>query len=227
MARPTVIYPGVTVSGGGGGGGSEYLSFSNATEIGSSGKIADGASDSIELTIDSGQAAAVASSGLAGLIGAAVWNLGAVSTGNINSLVEWVSIINKTHVCVAVWRAASAPTSLADIKAANTRWLQVLTQGGGTNTSTYVKTNTNNLATSNRENLASSVSVSFTVATDADGYGRALSRHDSSGTSSVQSSSSAQAEASGDFYLALLWGKTATAAGLETIKLKLQGEFLQ
>lgn len=225
MSRPTIVFPGVTTSGGGGGGGSDYLLFSDAIEIGTSGKIADGPSSSIQLTIDSGQAAA--SGGVDGLIGAAVWNLGAVSIGNLNCLMEWVSIVNQTHVVLAVWRSSSAPTSMAEIESSSPLWLQALTQGLDTKTSTYLRHTTQSLGTTNTENNAGSVSISLTVATDADGYGGALSRHDSAGTSKSRDLSTVVAAASGSFYLALMWGKSATASGAEMISVKLQGEFLQ
>lgn len=205
----------------------EYRAFSDAVlEVGSSGAVADGPANAIELSIASGQGAATASDGLGGMIGGAVWSLGAVSTGNINCLLTWVEKVNKTNVCVCVWRAASAPTSLADIKAASTRWVQVLTQGASALTSTYVKSGTNNLATGNRENAAGSVSIAFTVGADSDGYGGSLSRHAASVPSS-QTSGTVQAAASGDFYVALLFSKTATAASAEVIKVKLEAEFLQ
>jgi len=226
MARPTVIFPGASTSGGGGGATSQYLKVSDGTELGSSGKFADGASDSIEMTIDSGQAAA--SGGIDGLIGAVYWDLGAVSNGNVNSLTEWVSggRISASHVVVAIWRSASAPTSLADIDGASTHFLQLFTSAAG-KTSSYLKTGTASLSTSNFENYTDSVSASLTVATDGDGYGGSLTRHDGSGTSKTRTLTTAFAQASGNFYIALLFGKAATASGTEVLKVKLQGEFLQ
>jgi hypothetical protein len=205
--------------------GAEYLRFADATEIGSSGAISDSGDEQIDLAIADEQAAA--SGGLDGLIGAAVWDLGSTSKGNINCLVEWVSMINKTSVVIAIWRSASAPTSLADIDGANTQFLQILTRNTTPATSTYLKTGTNNLATLSAEGLTSSVSISYTVGTDADGWGGALSRHDGGGTSKTRTQSTSFAGASGTFYLALLWGKaTASATEAETISIKLQGEFL-
>jgi len=223
MGRPTVIYPGVTVSGGGAV-TSEYLRVADGTELGTSGKALDDGTDTIALVIDSGQAAA--SGGLDGLIGAVYWDLGSVSNGNVNALVEWVTRIAATHVVVAVWRSTSAPTSLADIDAASAHWSQ-LYQNATNRSNTYLKTGTANLGTTNQENFVSSVSSSLTVATDGDGYGGSLVRHDGSGTSKVRTLATAFAQASGSFYIALLWGKSATASGEEVIKVKLQGEMLQ
>lgn len=224
MSRPTLIYPGVTVSGGGAV-TSEYLRVADGTELGTSGKALDDGTETIALVIDSGQAAAP-SGGLDGLIGAVYWDLGAVSQGNINTLLTWVTRLSATHVVVAAWRSTSAPTSLADIDAASAHWSQ-LYQSGTNRSSTYLKTGTQNLGTTNSENFVTSVSSSLTVATDGDGYGGSLVRHDGSGTSKVRTLATAFAQASGNFYIALLWGKSATASSEEVIKLKLQGEMLQ
>lgn len=224
MSRPTLIYPGVTVSGGGAV-TSEYLRVADGTELGTSGKALDDGTETIALVIDSGQAAAP-SGGLDGLIGAVYWDLGAVSQGNINTLLTWVTRLPATHVVVAAWRSTSAPTSLADIDAASAHWSQ-LYQSGTNRSSTYLKTGTQNLGTTNSENFVTSVSSSLTVATDGDGYGGSLVRHDGSGTSKVRTLATAFAQASGNFYVALLWGKSATASSEEVIKVKLQGEMLQ
>jgi len=196
----------------------------DGTEIGTSGKAGDDGTDTIALIIDSGQAAA--SGGLDGLIGAVYWDLGSTSQGNVNTLVEWVTRIAATHVVVAVWRATSAPTSLADIDAASAHWSQ-LYQSATNRSSTYLKTATQNLGTTNQENFVTSVSSSLTVATDGDGYGGSLTRHDGSGNSQTRTLQTTFAQASGNFYIALLWGKSATASGEQVIKLKLQGEMLQ
>ncbi len=223
MARPTVIFPGASTSGGGGA-TSEYLRVADGTEIGTSGKAGDDGTDTIALIIDSGQAAA--SGGLDGLIGAVYWDLGSVSNGNVNTLLEWVTRLPATHVVVAVWRSTSAPTSLADIDSANACWSQ-LYQNATNRSNTYLKTAAANLGATNQENFTTSASLSTTVATDGDGYGGSLIRHDGSGVSKSRALATAFTQASGSFYLALLWGKSATASGEEVIKLKLQGEMLQ
>ena len=223
MSRPTLIYPGVTVSGGGAA-TSDYLRVADGTELGTSGKALDDGTETIALVIDSGQAAA--SGGLDGLIGAVYWDLGAVSNGNVNTLLEWVTRLPATHVVVAVWRSTSAPTSLADIDGANACWSQ-LYQSATNRSSTYLKTATANLGTTNSENFTTSASLSTTVATDGDGYGGSLIRHDGSGVSKSRALATAFTQGTGSFYLALLWGKSATASGEEVIKIKLQGEMLQ
>jgi len=223
MSRPTLIYPGVTVSGGGAV-TSDYLRVADGTELGTSGKALDDGTETIALVIDSGQAAA--SGGLDGLIGAVYWDLGSVSNGNVNALVEWVTRIAATHVVVAVWRSTSAPTSLADIDGASAHWAQ-LYQNATNRSNTFLKTGTANLGTTNTENFVSSVSLSFTVGTDGDGYGGSLTRHDGSGNSQVRTLPTTFAQASGNFYIALLWGKSATAGSEQVIKVKLQGEMLQ
>jgi hypothetical protein len=223
MSRPTLIYPGVTVSGGGAV-TSEYLRVADGTELGTSGKALDDGTDTIALVIDSGQAAA--SGGLDGLIGAVYWDLGSVSNGNVNTLLEWVTRLPATHVVVAVWRSTSAPTSLADIDGASAHWSQ-LYQNATNRSNTYLKTGTANLGTTNQENFTTSASMSTTVATDGDGYGGSLIRHDGSGVSKSRALATAFTQASGNFYVALLWGKSATASGEEVIKVKLQGEMLQ
>ena len=205
--------------------GSEYLRFADATELGSSGAISDVSTDQIDLAIIDTQAAQ--SGGLDSLIGAAVWDLGATSTGNINCLVEWVALPNWTNVVIAVWRAASAPTSLADIDGASSHFLQLLTRSTTPSTSPFLKTGSASLGTLNSSALESSVSCSYVVGCDADGYGGAMSRHDGAGTSKTKTLTTVFT-ASGNFYLALLWSKAVNAATeAETISLKLQGEFLQ
>ena len=223
MGRPTVIYPGVTVSGGGAV-TSEYLRVADGTELGTSGKVSDDGTDTIAMVIDSGQAAA--SGGLDGLIGAVHWDLGSVSNGNVNTLLEWVTRLPATHVVVAVWRSTSAPTSLADIDGASAHWSQ-LYQNATNRSNTYLKTGTANLGTTNQENFTTSASMSTTVATDGDGYGGSLIRHDGSGVSKSRALATAFTQASGNFYVALLWGKSATASSEEVIKVKIQGEMLQ
>ena len=223
MSRPTLIYPGVTVSGGGAV-TSEYLRVADGTELGTSGKVSDDGTETIAMVIDNGQAAA--SGGLDGLIGAVYWDLGSTSNGNVNALVEWVTRIAATHVVVAVWRSTSAPTSLADIDGASAHWAQ-LYQNGSNRSNTFLKTGTSNIGTTNTENFVTSVSLSFTVGTDGDGYGGSLTRHDGSGNSQVRTLPTTFAQASGNFYIALLWGKSATAGSEQVIKIKLQGEMLQ
>jgi hypothetical protein len=197
----------------------------DGTELGTSGKVSDDGTDTLALVIDSGQAAAP-SGGLDGLIGAVYWDLGNVSHGNVNTLLEWVTRIAATHVVVAVWRSTSAPTSLADIDGASAHWAQ-LYQNATNRSNTFLKTGTANLGTTNTENFVTSVSLSFTVGTDGDGYGGSLTRHDGSGNSQVRTLPTTFAQASGNFYIALLWGKSATAGSEQVIKVKLQGEMLQ
>ena len=204
--------------------GSEYLRVADATELGSSGAASDVSTDQINLEIADGTGA---TTDLAALVGALVWDLGATSEGNISCLLEWVSIVNNTSVVIAVWRAGSAPTSLADIKAASAHWMQLLTRSATPTTSPYLKTGSSALGSLNSAGLEGSVSVSYTVGCDADGWGGALSRHDGDGTSKTKTLNNVFT-GSGNFFLAVVWGKAVSAAGAdETISFKLQGEFLQ
>ena len=127
-----------------------------------------------------------------------------------------------------MWRAVSAPTSLADIDGASVHYLQVITRNATPATSTYLKTGTANLGTLSVEALASSSKVNYSVGTDSDGYGGGMSRHDGGGTSKALTNNTSFAAGSGSFYVALGWCKsTATAASEEVISLKLEAEFTQ
>jgi len=221
LTRPSVTYAGAPAAAAA---GSEYLRFADATELGSSGAVSDVGSDQINLEIADTTGA---TTDLGALVGAVYWDLGATSEGNISCLLEWVSIVNNTSVVIAVWRAGSAPTSLADIKAASAHWLQLLTRSATPSTSPYLKTATAALGSLNSNALEGSVSCSYTVGCDADGWGGSLSRHDGDGTSKTKTLTTVFT-GSGNFYLALLWGKAVSAATTdETISIKLQGEFLQ
>ena len=213
-------------SAGGSGGEDQVLTAAAGTEIGSSGKVTTGSSSAeIILTIDSGQAA-MASGPISGAIGAVYWDQGSVVKGPCCARLEWVSKINLTNVFVVVFRAASAPTSLADIQGATAvRYLQARTSAAG-GVSTFIQHNaSSNVASTNNENKASSLSIAYSVAVDDAGMGPHMSRHYYSATGTTGRTNATTTNAnSGNIYIALLWGKTASSASSqEQIKLKLSG----
>lgn len=209
-----------------GGGEDQVLTAAAGTEIGSSGKVTTGSSAAeIILTIDSGQAA-MASGPLSGAIGAVYWDQGSVVKGPCCARIEWVSKINLTNVFVVVFRATSAPTSLADIQNASAvRYLQArISSAGGV--STFIQNNPSaNVASTNNENKASSLSIAYSVAVDDAGMGPHMSRHYYSATGTTgRTNATTTNAASGNIYIAVLWGKTGSSAtGEELIKLKLSG----
>jgi len=209
-----------------GGGEDQVFTAASATELGSSGKVTTGSNAAeIVLTIDSGQAA-MASGPISGAIGAAYWDLGAEIKGPCCALLEWVQLVNQTSVFVVIFRATSAPTSLADIQGATAvRFLQARTGNTG-GVSTFIQNNpAANVATTTNENKTGSQSVAYSVAVDDAGMGPHMSRHyyTAAGATGRTNSTSTTAN-SGNLYIALLWGKTGASAGSqEQIKVKLSG----
>ena len=231
MGRPNFITPGSTSSGGGGGGGGgvsdQYLKFGDGTEIGSSGAVSAGSGNAINLAIADGQAAATASQGLSGLVGGYVFDLGSNITGAVNLTLAWAdasAIPARIHLCLAVWRAASAPTTLQDLEDENCRFLQIVTNVSS-GVSTYLKKEDRTLGTSNVENKSTSVSFEYCVMSDPKGFGGNMLRHyyTSSGTT-IRQDSSIENESTGSLYAALCWGKLGIAASEDmTISVTLRG----
>ena len=212
-------------AGGGGGSSDQYLAVADGTELTTSGKVTEGASNVISCRIDSGQAAAVTSNGLSGLVGGMYWNLGSTITGAVNLTFEWSgSIPDRVHFCICVWRNSSAPTTLQDIENGDARWCQILTSNTN-GVSTYLKTDGSNLAGSVAENKTSSVSVSYAVLLDPQGWGGHQSRHYyTAANTTIRSSASAQGGTTGDVFVAIAFGKVNVSAGSDQdISFKLRG----
>ena len=214
-------------SGGGGSGGSsdQYFAVSDGTELTTSGKVTEGSSNVISCRIDDGQAAAVTSNGLSGLVGGMYWNLGSDITGAVNLTFEWSgSIPDRVHLCICVWRNSSAPTTLQDIENGDARWCQILTSNTS-GVSTYLKADGSNLAGSVAENKTSSVSVSYAVLLDPQGWGGHQSRHYyTAANTTIRSSASAQGGTTGDVFVAIAFGKVnVSASSDQDISFKLRG----
>lgn len=205
-----------------GGSADQYLRPSAGTEIESSGKITTGASpEEIVMRIDSGQGAG--SGGIDGMIGAMYWSLGSSLTGPVCIDFDWVQKINLSNVVIALYRSASAPTSLADVDGASSHFLQIRVSGAG-GVSTFLKTGTSSLATTNAENKASSVSIAYQCAVDEKGLGPTLSRHYFTATGTQgRTLASTSNSTSGNLYVVLCFSKAGTASGDEDIKVKLRG----
>jgi len=223
MSRPTVIFPGVPTSGGGGGTSDQKLNYGDGTEIGSSGKVSQGSTpDEIVMRIDSGQAAP--SGGIDSMVGGMIWDIGDTITGPVCLEFDWVSKQSLTNVVIAILRADSEPTSLADIDGnTSTRFLQLRVSAAG-GVSTFVKRGNANLATTNNENKSSSVSAAFQVGIDEKGIGGAMSRHyyTASGTT-IRSDVNSTDVSSGTVYVAMLFSTAGTAGSDLDIKARLRG----
>ena len=223
MARPTLIYPGTTTTGSGGS-SSQALNYGDGTELSdTSGKVTQGATaDTIVMRLDDGQVAGTG--GIDGMVGGMVWDLGGSITGGVSLNLTWVAKQNITNVVIAVLRASSAPTSLADIDGnSSTRFLQLRTTTSG-GVSTYLNSGSGNLATVANENKASSESVTFYVAVDSKGTGGMMSRHyyTASGVT-VRSNNTTTSATSGNIYVAMCFSAAATISGDVDIKVKLRG----
>ena len=223
--RPTIIFPGVSSTATGGGGDDQKLNYSDGTELtDTSGKITQGTTaDEIVMRIDSGQAAA--SGGVDGMVGGMIWDVGSTITGPACLEFDWVAMPSLINVCVVILRAASKPTSLADIDGnTSSRILQLRVSGAG-GVSTFIKRGNANLATTNAENKSSSVSAAFQVGIDEKGIGGAISRHNfSSGTGTqIRSDVNNTEITSGTVYVALLFSAAGTAGSNLDIKARLRG----
>ena len=213
-----------SASGGGGATPDQKLRPVNGTEIGTSGKVTAGASDDeIVMRIDDDQAAGVG--GIDGMIGGIFWDLGSTIKGPVCVDFEWVQKVNLTNVVIVVMRRDSAPTSLADIDSASTRWLQIRTSNAG-GVSTFLGLGTGNLGNVNNENKATSVSIAFQVAIDEKGLGPSMCRHyfTAQGTQGRTNGTTTN-QATGKIYIAALFSKSGSAAqdGDADIKIKLAG----
>ena len=224
MIRPSLVYPGATTTAAGGGSSDQKLNFGDGTELSdTSGKVTQGSTaDEIVMRLDDGQVAGTG--GIDGMVGGIVWDLGSDITGGVSLNLTWVTKQDLTNVVVAVLRASSAPTSLADIDGnTSTRFLQLRTSAAS-GVSTYLNSGSGNLATVNNENKASSESVAFYVAIDSKGIGGMVSRHyyTASGVT-ARSNTTNTSVSSGNVYVALCFSAAGTVSGDTDIKAKLRG----
>jgi hypothetical protein len=205
---------------------SNFLTVAGATTLtraGSTATSTDEAGDVIEFVVPAGTPAA----GVGGLSKteiAHVWDLGASPPYcSVNPVLTWVDgTPDNTHMCVAVFKAASPPTSLADIEAANPHWLQVRTPTGS-RASTYLKTGAAALATANNENKLNSQHVSYSVSQDDEGWGGALMRHrfNDTGDKQVRNLPTTFTGA-GNLYIVLLLGLIGSPGAEQTTRMKLR-----
>ena len=224
----SVVAPPLNGQNGGGGGSSvTYLAFSDATEINTSGKIADGDSNAIDFTIDNGQAAAVNTNGLSGLIGAALWDRGTVSgSAPITLLVTLESMPTSSRFCLAIG-IGTVPTSLATIKSGNPYFLEVQKRAGD-QIDTRCKVGTASLLASGSgaEATTTSHGITLQVAADDIGYGPGHVSHLSTKSGTKRRDTHDQASklthTSGNLWIAALWGKSATASAEETLSVKIE-----
>lgn len=209
-----------------GGGEDQAFTFADGTAIGT-GFEAGGSADTIRLNVSSGQAAVVASNGLAGMIAGMWWKPTSLELNNLGPVclnLKWVSAIPaQWHVCVVVSRRTSDPTSLADFQS-KSKWMQVRSSGT-LGISTFVNQTTGSLVTTANENKASSVSVQMQVPTGPKGVGGIITRHyfTAGTTPIVRTNASYQTQATGDIYVGLLFAKALTASGDEQFEVELRG----
>lgn len=210
-----------------GGGEGQALTFIDGTVIGS-GISAGSSADTLKLDVASGQAAAVTSDGLSGMIAGIWWKPTSTPLSNLGPVcidVTWATnpFPPNWHVCVVVAKLTSDPTALSDFQS-KSKWLQCKSSAAN-GVSTYVNQTTGNLNGTNSENKSSSVSVQAQVPTGPKGTGGIISRHyfTSGTTPQVRTNASYQTQATGDIYIGLLFAKAATAAQDETLQLKLRG----
>lgn len=221
---PTSLGP---LSSGSSSGSTMVKNASDATEIGSSGDITDGADNVINLTLPDGTAAAVFGDGLSGLYGAAVWSLGGTLAGPLCAYLEWSTRQSSTVLCVGFLRASSAPTTLADLEA-DSVWLQLNTKSTGLmnpfhreEAETLVALHTSSA------NMADCSDVAYNVAVGPNSFEQRHhiiwnededEQHDGSDSSVVSAASG--------FYLFVAYGAGATVSGGDkTLSVKLKGGF--
>ena len=202
------------------------LSAADATEIGSSGSIADGSGSNIELTLPDGTAAAVTANGLSGLYGGAYWNLGSTLKGGLSAFVEWSTRQSGTFTCIGFKRASSAPTSLADLET-DSVWLQMNIKGTGQLNCFHKKEGDSlTIITTNSDNLASAAAVIYQVAAGPLGFERRqhVSYNEAEDTQKDNANATAVLD-TGNWYLFVAWGSSATVSGDTTMSFKLTGGF--
>ena len=202
------------------------LSAADATEIGSSGSIADGSGNNIELTLPDGTAAAVTSNGLSGLYGAAYWDLGTSLKGGLSAFIEYNTRQNNTFTCVGFKRASSAPTSLSDLET-DSVFLQINIRGTGKLNCFHKKEGDNlTIITTNSDDLASCKALIYQVAAGPLGFERRqhVSYNEAEDTQK-DNASATQILDTGRWYLFLAWGSSTTVSGDTTMSFKLTGGF--
>ena len=221
---PTSLGP---LSSGSSSGSTMVKNASDATEIGSSGDITDGADNVINLTLPDGTAAAVFSNGLSGLYGAAVWSLGGTLAGPLCAYLEWSTRQSSTVLCVGFLRASSAPTTLADLEA-DSVWLQLNTKSTGLMNPFHREEAETLIALhTSSANMADCSDVSYNVAVGPNSFEQRHhiiwnededEQHDGSDSSVVSAASG--------FYLFVAYGAGATVSGGDkTLSVKLKGGF--
>lgn len=212
---PTTGASGGAAPGGGGGGMTQELRFADGTVIGSG--VSAGAPDGIRFDISDGQAAAVTSAGLGGMIGGIYWQITSPeSDGPGCFFLEWTTAIPENWFIVLVlMRADSAPTTLSDFQSSS-KWL-VMRTSGTTGVSTALGQTTAALPGTVSENKASSVSVQCAICVDTKGLGPSCARHYYTATGTqARTQSNTVSKSTGDFYVGLLYAKAAITATSDT-----------
>ena len=207
-------------SGGGGEEASDALSFSDLTVL--AGTITDGGDGVLNLSIPMGAPLWI-SGGLDDALGGAYWVVDVDDLdASINLVLEWVSTVNQTMVTLGVHKAASPPTSLADLNTANSHFLQT-TQSGAGGVSTYLKNASNNFSSGPSENKSGSVQVNYTVGCSIAGYGGALCHHvHDNGTDYTGKEHATDYTATGNAYIVLTWTPWNALSLGNTIQLKVR-----
>ena len=221
MIAPLTLFPPAA------GASDQYLAVSDGTEIGSSGKATDGASNQIDLVIPDTTTAVVTANGVGAMYGAVIKSLGSTLTSNYSATLEWVAGLNSSYVCVGILRATSAPTTMDDLEADST-FVQITRHASG-NVSCFLKEEAQALASvaTTSDNKSGSVRIQYSVGVSDAILRRAIYQHIAD-TNADNVDSTSIAAASGDWYLWIAWGTGATISGGDkTISVKLRAGFLQ
>jgi len=199
---------------------------SEFTLLGAAGSITDGASDTLDLLLPDGTAAATFGDGISGLYSAAIWELGGTITGDLGLFLEWGTTQNGTVVVVGFLRASSAPSTLADLET-DSVFLQVNINNTG-KLNCFHKEEGQGLSAIhlNSDDLSSPDSVIFQAAAGPLGFERRqhISWNTSHDTQKDNLDSTVVA-GSGDWYLFVGFGAAATVSGDTVINAKIKGGF--
>ena len=204
---------------------SAFLSVSDSgySEVNTTGKVADGAGNSLAFTIDDAQAAA--SGTIDNLIGAAVWDRGApTEVAPVSLRVVLGALLAKSRFVVAIG-VGTVPTTMAAIKAANPYWLEVYVPGTPTVNTLLRSSGVTGMTSFVQENAQESTALTITVDTDDIGYGpgTASSRYVKASVEGRAGRSQSTAYTSaGNIWIAALWGKSSLATEAETISASIE-----
>lgn len=215
-------------SSGGGEEADSHISLTDAVSIEAGDDIEELADNVLRLTSPVGTAGFSPASGLEGLHGACVWDLGSELRGGFSALVEFVSSATSHIICIGLLRSATQPSSTADLRS-DSVWLQMSSNGSGVlNCHHSEETQGLQLFSTNTDNLSNPAFVSW----QANGGPLSFEHRnhiswDTPGTTQKDRNDTTVVTANGNYYFFIVWGPGQAVSGSDkVVDVKIEAGFL-